>query len=186
MIALGGTRDLAYAKRLGRRYAGYIMAAVADVAVHDLFPLGTGSEQVEVRVRSDWPPLVSEAANPQIRAAAEAGRVPAEVCVLAVGDLALVGVPAEYFTTAARSIREHAPFDITSVMALTNGKLMYVADSEAFFDGSMIYGAYPQRPAMCAPGTDRRLAEAALRALRAAKAAQSGSETDKKREWRSY
>ena len=175
MIALGGTRDLAYAERLGRRYAGYILAAIADVPVRDLVPIGIGSERVQVSVRDDWPPLVTRISHPAIRAAAETGRVPAEVCALAVGDLALVGVPAEYFTTAARSIREHAPFDLTAVMALTNGKLMYVADGEAFFAGSMIYGAYPQQPAMCAPGTDRVLAKAALRALRTAKAAQQAS-----------
>ena len=103
------------------------------------------------------------------------GRVPAEVSALAVGDLALVGIPAEYFTMAARSIRAHAPFELTAVMALTNGKLMYVADGEAFFEGSMVYGAYPQQPAMCAPGTDRVLAEAALSALRTARVAQAAS-----------
>jgi hypothetical protein len=173
MIALGGARDLAYAERLGHRYAGYILAAIADVAMHDLFPVGTGSERVTVHTREDWAPLVARVPHPEIRSAAETGRAPAEVSALAIGDVALVGIPAEYFTTAAQGIRAHAPFGLTSVMALTNGKLMYVADSEAFFPGSMIYGAYPQQPAMCAPGTDRLLGEAALRALRTAKAAQS-------------
>jgi aminoglycoside 3-N-acetyltransferase len=173
MIALGGVRDLAYAERLGRRYAGYVLAATADVAMHDLFSVATGSERVQVRVRDDWPPLVAGVANPAIRAAAETGQAPAEVTALAVGDLSMVGIPAEYFTTAARHIREHGPFALTSVMALTNGKLMYVADADAFFEGSMIYGAYPQQPAMCAPGTDRMLSDAALRVLRAAKHAQA-------------
>ena len=61
-----------------------------------------------------------------------------------------------------------SPFPVTSVMALTNGNVFYVADREAFFDGSQIYGTECMMPEMAAPGTDRVLADAALRALRAA------------------
>ncbi|MBI3971647.1 MAG: AAC(3) family N-acetyltransferase [Chloroflexi bacterium] len=172
MIELGGLRDLAYAERLGRRYAGHILAAIQNVPVHDLFPIGTGNERVEVVVREDWRSRVAGVKHPELRTYADSGRAPAEVNALAVGDFALVGIPAEFFTTPARRIREHAPFDLVAVSALANGKLMYVAESDAFFDGSMIYGVYPQQPAMCERGTDRALSEAALRTLRQAKAAQ--------------
>jgi hypothetical protein len=99
------------------------------------------------------------------------------VAALAIGGYGMVGIPAEYFTTPARRIREHAPFPVTAVMGLTNGTVMYVAEGEAFFPGSMIYGVHPHRTAMAAPGSDRVLSEAGLRALRQARAVQVAAES---------
>ena len=99
----------------------------------------------------------------------EAGKVPAQVAAIAVGDYVMVGVPAEFFTTPARRIREHSPFALTSVMALTNGNVRYVAEKEAFFKGSQIYGTENHQPEMAVPGTDSILADAALQCVREAR-----------------
>jgi len=171
MIQLGGDLVLDYAVRLGRRLGGAILAAVQDVEVHDVFGLGVAGQSLEVAVREDWQPLAAGASHPELQAWRAAGRAPAEVTALAVGDYALVGVPAELFTGPALRVRERSPFALTAVVSLTNGKLMYVADSEAFFEGSAIYGVEPDFPAMARPGTDRLLGDAALQALRRAFAA---------------
>ena len=105
-----------------------------------------------------------------MRKRAEEGAIRVQVAALAVGDYAMVGIPAELFTTPARRIREHSPFDITSVMALTNGDVFYVAEKDAFFEGSQIYGIEDHWPEMAAPGADDVLVEAGLRAVREAKA----------------
>jgi aminoglycoside 3-N-acetyltransferase len=174
MIRLGGDLVLDYALRLGRRLGGEILAAVQDVPVHDVFALGTGRVPLEVPVREDWRRLAAGTAHPELQAWLGAGRAPAEVTALAVGDFALVGIPAELFTAPAQRVRAHSPFLHTAVVGLANGKLMYVAEGEAFFEGSTIYGVEPDFPAMAQPGADRLLADAGLRALRQARAAQAG------------
>ena len=56
-------------------------------------------------------------------------------------------------------------------MALTNGDVLYVAEEDAFFPGSSIYGVHPHMAAMAVPGSDAVLSDAAIRALRQAKGA---------------
>jgi hypothetical protein len=145
--------------------------------VHDVFALGTGHVAVDVPVREDWRRIAAGTAHPELQAYRAAGRAPAEVAALAVGDYALVGVPAELFTAPAQRVRAHSPFPLTAVVSLVNGKLMYVAEGEAFFEGSTIYGVEPDFPAMARPGADRLLEDAALRVLRRARAAQAAQET---------
>jgi hypothetical protein len=62
-------------------------------------------------------------------------------------------------------------------MSLTNGLLIYVAEQEAFFEGSLIYGVQPHIVAMAEPGSDRVLSAAGIRALQRAKRAQSRATT---------
>ena len=154
MIRLGGDLGLDYALRLGRRLAGHVLAAVQDVPVHDVFALGTGNVSVDVPVREDWRRITAGTALPELQAYRAAGQAPAEVAALAVGDYAMVGVPAELFTAPAQRVRAHSPFPHTAVVSLVNGKLMYVAEGEAFFEGSTIYGVEPDFPAMARPGAD--------------------------------
>ena len=55
-----------------------------------------------------------------------------------------------------------------------DGALFYVAEKEAFFENSMIYGTDVGIPCMAEAGSDRVLSEAASSALQEAKDAQSG------------
>jgi hypothetical protein len=121
---------------------------------------------VKVGVRDDWRPDVWR--TPEVSQWSKRGEVEAEVTALAIGDFALVGIPAEIFTDPARKICEHSPFAITAVVALTNGLLMYVAEEEAFFDKSLIYGVHQNPADMAVAGTDSLLVEAGLGALREA------------------
>jgi hypothetical protein len=166
LVRLGGERDVAYAEKLGKRLAGYLLTALADVSMQENFSFGTGSRMVKVGVRDDWRPDVWR--TPEVSQWSKRGEVEAEVTALAIGDFALVGIPAEIFTDPARKICEHSPFAITAVVALTNGLLMYVAEEEAFFDKSLIYGVHQNPADMAVAGTDSLLVEAGLGALREA------------------
>lgn len=166
MIELGGTRDMAYAERMGKRLAGHLLNALAEVTMHDSFDVTSAGELVTVTIKEGWRDLMRESDNEFHRTRAREGKVELAVGSLVVGDYAMVGIPAEFFTTPAMSIRTHSPFPITSVMALTNGDVIYVAEEEAFFEGSQIYGTELHMPEMAVPGTDRVFVDAALRALR--------------------
>ncbi|MBA7703302.1 hypothetical protein ES703_112084 [subsurface metagenome] len=172
IIRLGGPRDVAYAKKLGIRLAGYLQIALADAEMHDLFGVGTGHEECDLPIRDDWKAAGAQSEREELRDYARTGVMPSEVTALAVGEYAMVGIPAEIFTTPARRVREHSPFKYTSVMGVTNGNALYVAESEAFFEGSMIYGVVPGKWMIVAKGSDRVLSEAGIRALRQARTAQ--------------
>ncbi|MHB1296817.1 MAG: hypothetical protein ACYC4R_17715 [Anaerolineae bacterium] len=58
-----------------------------------------------------------------------------EVSALAVGDLALVGFPAEYFTEFGLRAKAASPFKATLVAELANGYHGYVPTQEAFQHG---------------------------------------------------
>jgi hypothetical protein len=58
-----------------------------------------------------------------------------EVQVIAIGDLAFVGYPAEYFTEFGLKTKAQSPFPDTFVSELTNGWHGYVPTLEAFKHG---------------------------------------------------
>ncbi len=84
----------------------------------------------------------------------------AEVQVIALGDVAWVGLPGEIFTELGMAIKQASPFRLTVVVSLANGSLGYVPDRKAFAEG-----AYEVVSARCAPGSGERLVEAATRQL---------------------
>ncbi len=55
-----------------------------------------------------------------------------ETQVIALGDLAIVGVPAEYFVELQLDIKARSPFPLTVVSELTNGWIGYVPTRKAF------------------------------------------------------
>jgi hypothetical protein len=170
LVELGGERDMGYARKLGERLAGYALVGLADVAMHDSFDAATGSCRVEIDVKNEWKKEVENSMSAYFQRRAREGKDEAEVSILAVGDYAMVGVAAELFTAPAMRIREHSPFPITSVMSLTNGSVLYMAEKEAFFDGSIIYGTENRMPEMAAPGSDERIVKAGIDMARKAKA----------------
>jgi hypothetical protein len=93
-------------------------------------------------------------------------RVPAdrvEIQVVAVGELAFVGYPAEMFAAWGVDTRERSPFATTIVCTLANGAFGYVPTPEAFD-----HGGYETRLAFTSrlvPEAGERMTNAALRVL---------------------
>jgi len=58
-----------------------------------------------------------------------------EIQAIAVGDVAFVGYPAEYFTEFGLRTKAESPFEDTFVLELTNGWHGYVPTQEAFANG---------------------------------------------------
>ena len=75
--------------------------------------------------------------DPEKEAVEERGNTlcPVEIAVLSLGDAAIVTNPAELFCELGLEIREHSPFDVTLVSALTNGACGYVPTKRAFEHG---------------------------------------------------
>ncbi|MHB0856090.1 MAG: hypothetical protein ACYC5M_00800 [Anaerolineae bacterium] len=88
-----------------------------------------------------------------------------EVSAMAVGDVALVGFPAEYFTEFGLRLKSASPFRATLVAELANGWHGYVPTQEAFE-----HGGYEPRLAFSsrlAPEAGDRMCDAAIDLLRA-------------------
>jgi neutral ceramidase len=59
----------------------------------------------------------------------------AEVTAICIGDVALVAVPGELFTSVGRAIRDRSPFDRTMVVGYADGHVGYVPDRQAYAAG---------------------------------------------------
>ncbi len=90
---------------------------------------------------------------------------PAEVSVITVGDVALVGLPGEIFVELGLEIKERSPFPYTIVNELCNDSIGYVPTAKAYGEGG-----YEATSTPLAEGTGERLVEAALKLLQEAKA----------------
>lgn len=59
----------------------------------------------------------------------------AEVTAIGLGDVALVAMPGELFTSVGQAIRERSPFAATMVLGYAGGYIGYVPDREAYQSG---------------------------------------------------
>lgn len=107
---------------------------------------------------------IPERAYPKIRARTHLSRheqgqatEPVEVQTLKLGDLALFGIPAEYFVEYGLQLRERSSAKHTFVVELANDTMGYVPTPEAF-DG----GAYEGTSARFARDTGQIMADAVL------------------------
>lgn len=87
-----------------------------------------------------------------------------EIAALTFGNVALVGIPAEYFTDLGRDIKSRSPFDYTLVVTLANGNIGYVGTKRAYEEGG-----YETTSSLVQPGTGEAMADAAVEVLKAAK-----------------
>lgn len=86
-----------------------------------------------------------------------------EVHAIAIGDLAIVGFPCEYFSEFGMRIKAESPFRQTFVVELANGAHGYVPTREAHE-----HGGYEPRLKMTSclvPGAGERMCDAALQML---------------------
>jgi neutral ceramidase len=77
-----------------------------------------------------------------------------------IGDVAVVGVPAEFFTVLGQDIKRRSPFRYTYVAELANDWIGYLPDRKAFDLGG--YQTWTGLHSYAEPGTGERMADAAV------------------------
>jgi hypothetical protein len=86
------------------------------------------------------------------------------VHVLRIGDVALVGVPAEYFTQLGLDIKNRSPFRYTFIAELANDWIGYLPNREGHKLGG--YQVWTGYHSYAEPGTGERIADLAVEMLR--------------------
>jgi hypothetical protein len=82
---------------------------------------------------------------------------------LVIGDVALVGVPAEYFTSLGVDIKKRSPFPHTYIAELANDWIGYLPDREAHGLGG--YQTWMGLHSFAEPGTGERMADDVIEML---------------------
>lgn len=90
--------------------------------------------------------------------------VDAEVQVIKIGDCALVGIPAEFFTEFGLKIKEESPFKNTYIIEQANGTVGYVPTKESFKYGG--YETWTARSSKLVPEAGDMITETALKILK--------------------
>jgi hypothetical protein len=80
-----------------------------------------------------------------------------------IGDVALVGVPAEYFTVLGQDIKRRSPFRYTYVAELANDWIGYLPDRKGHALGG--YQTWTGLHSYAEPGTGERVADVAVKLL---------------------
>jgi putative membrane-bound dehydrogenase-like protein len=83
--------------------------------------------------------------------------------VILIGDVAIVGVPAEYFTALGLDIKRRSPFPNTYVAELANDWLGYLPDRDGHRLGG--YQTWTGLHSYAEPGTGERVADEAVKML---------------------
>ena len=86
------------------------------------------------------------------------------VQAMRIGDVAIVGVPAEYFTGLGLDIKRRSPFKRTVIAELANDWIGYLPDREAHQLGG--YQTWTGLHSYAEPGTGERIADEAVAMLR--------------------
>ena len=86
------------------------------------------------------------------------------VQVMRVGDVALVGVPAEYFTQLGLDIKNRSPFRYTFIAELANDWIGYLPNLEGHKLGG--YQVWTGHHSYADPGTGERIADLAVEMLK--------------------
>ena len=83
---------------------------------------------------------------------------------LRIGDVAIVGVPAEYFTKLGLDIKNRSPFRYTYIAELANDWIGYLPDLDAHKLGG--YQVWTGFHSCAEPGTGERIADEAVAMLK--------------------
>lgn len=84
--------------------------------------------------------------------------------VVRIGDVAVVGVPAEFFTKLGLDIKNRSPFRNTVIAELANDWMGYVPDQDAFKLGG--YQVWTGYHSYCEPGTGERIVDEVVAMLK--------------------
>jgi neutral ceramidase len=85
------------------------------------------------------------------------------VQTITIGDIALVGVPGEFFTVLGQEIKRRSPFRYTYVFELANDYIGYIPDRDGFDRGG--YQVWTGLHSFVAPGTGEAVVAAAVQEL---------------------
>ncbi len=80
--------------------------------------------------------------------------------VTRIGDVAIVGIPAEFFTKLGLDIKNRSPFRHTYIAELANDWIGYVPDQDAFELGG--YQTWTGFQSYCEPGTGERIVDTVI------------------------
>lgn len=83
-----------------------------------------------------------------------------EITTLAIDNIALVAIPAEYFVELQLEIKKRSPFDYTYLLTTSNGYTSYIPDEKAYDQGG-----YEVDSAKFVPGSGERIMEQILEML---------------------
>src|SRR5207249_4035715 len=86
------------------------------------------------------------------------------VQVVLIGDVAIVGVPAEFFTVLGQEIKRRSPFRYTYVAELANDWIGYLPDRKAFSLGG--YQTWMGLHSFTEPGTGEAVVDEAVKMLK--------------------
>jgi hypothetical protein len=84
--------------------------------------------------------------------------------VMAIGDVAIVGVPGEFFTGLGKEIKRRSPFRYTYIAELANDWIGYLPDEEAFRLGG--YQTWTGLHSYSEPGTGERIVDESVKMLK--------------------
>jgi hypothetical protein len=174
-------RGFAETERIGRGIAATALAAAGDATSVEPGRVAGARRSVTLDVRVPAPDELAAAqallatpppdgidftmdrviAGRQVIAAAVGPQYPVDVTALAFGNVALVGIPAEYFTALGRQIKNRSPFPHTVVITLANGNVGYVGERHNYEEGG-----YETTSAPSCPGSGEKIADTAVELLR--------------------
>ena len=176
-------RDFGETERIGGRLAANVIASLQTAQPVLAGRVGALRQRLEVSTRMPTEPELTAAketmtkppaagvdfelsrvdAARRVRAAALGPRVTMELTVLAFGNTALVGIPAELFSALGREIRARSPFTHTATVTLADRNICYVGTKKDYADGG-----YEMVSSVVVPGTGERIVDAAVAMLRQA------------------
>lgn len=87
--------------------------------------------------------------------------IQAELQVLSIGQVAIVGIPGELFVELGLAIQKRSPFPSTFIVELANGSIDYIPTREAYQQG-----AYEDTSARLGAGSGEKMVDKAVEMLR--------------------
>jgi hypothetical protein len=87
--------------------------------------------------------------------------------VIRIGEVAIAGVPAEFFTKLGLDVKNRSPFRHTVIAELANDWIGYVPDVDAFKLGG--YQVWTGFHSYCEPGTGERIVDEVVKMLEEAR-----------------
>jgi len=147
-----------------------LLASAKRPFAYRLREFDEAAEEAAVRYWSETYTPENPEANASVFRAMRADMAPVagqeretSLTVMALGDVALVGLPGEIFAALALEIRRRSPFRNTYVIGLANGTLGYVGDRPSYALGG--YQLWVGWHSLSAPGTGEAMVEQALEML---------------------
>ena len=173
-------RGFAETERIGNRIGDAAIAALRDARPVEAGPVCGLRKEIDIRIRvpsktelaearrvlSQPPPEGVDFTMDRVEArrrvtAAELGPiVKCDITVLAFGDVALVGIPAELFTELGRSIKSRSPFKHTMVITLADASIAYIGAKHNYEEGG-----YEMTSSIAVPGTGEQMVDTAVELL---------------------